>query len=126
MNCLNHFSRQISEAVRIGRRGGESRILNSKAEYNRSHIPRLRVEEEQETKKREEEQRQQEQNRERELEREYLSWEATKTRIKDRERRNIVEKNAKWGGAGSSRNTKNRRMEDDKGSQGAPRVKKRR
>ena len=120
------LARQISEAVRIGRRGGESRILNSKAEYNRSHIPRLRVEKEQETKKREEEQRQQEQNRERELEREYQSWEATKTRIKDRERRNIVEKNAKWGGAGSSRNTKNRRMEDDKGSQGAPRVKKRR
>ena len=37
-NHRSALSRQISEAVRIRRRGGESRILNSKAEYNRSHI----------------------------------------------------------------------------------------
>ena len=37
-----------------------------------------------------------------------------------------MEKNDKWGGAGSRRNTKNRGMEDDRGSQGAPKVKKRR
>ena len=50
----NALVRQVSEAVRIRRRGGETAILNSKAEYNRCHIPRLQVEkeEEQEKKKR--------------------------------------------------------------------------
>ena len=47
--------RQISEAVRIRRRGEEGRILNSRSEFNRSHIPRLQVEEEEKIKKREEE-----------------------------------------------------------------------
>ena len=42
------LNRQIREAVRIRRRGGEGNILNSKAEYNRCHIPRLVVEEEDE------------------------------------------------------------------------------
>ena len=40
------LSRQIAEAVRIRRRGGQGVILNSKAEYNRGHIPRLQLEEE--------------------------------------------------------------------------------
>ena len=40
------LSRQVAEAVRIRRRGGEGAILNSKAEYNRCHIPRLQMEEE--------------------------------------------------------------------------------
>ena len=35
------MSRQLSEAVRIELRGSD--ILNSKAEYNKSRIPRLRV-----------------------------------------------------------------------------------
>ena len=35
------MSRQLSEAVRIELRGSD--ILNSKAEYNRSRVPRLRV-----------------------------------------------------------------------------------
>ena len=35
------LSRQVGEAVRIRRRGGEGNILNSKAEYSRSRIPRL-------------------------------------------------------------------------------------
>ena len=39
------LDRQVSEAVRIRRRGGEGRVLNSKAEFNRSYIPRLVVEE---------------------------------------------------------------------------------
>ena len=39
------LSRQIGEAVRIGRRGGAGRILNSKSEYNRCKIPRLVIEE---------------------------------------------------------------------------------
>ena len=37
------LSRQVGEAVRIRRRGGEGNILNSKAEYSRSRIPRLMV-----------------------------------------------------------------------------------
>ena len=39
------LARQVAEAVRIRRRGGEGGILNSKGEFNRCHIPRLRVEE---------------------------------------------------------------------------------
>ena len=39
------LSRQVAEAVRIMRRGGEGAVLNSRAEFNRSHIPRLQVEE---------------------------------------------------------------------------------
>ena len=42
------LTRQIGEAVRIRRRGGAGRILNSKAEYDRCRIPRLVVEEEDE------------------------------------------------------------------------------
>ena len=49
------LNRQVKEAVRIRRRGGASSILNSRAEYNRCHIPRLVLEEEEEqtTKERE-------------------------------------------------------------------------
>ena len=43
------LGRQVSEAVRIWRRGVE--VLNSRAEFNRCHIPRLRLEDEEETKK---------------------------------------------------------------------------
>ena len=38
------LERQTREAVRIRRRGGEGAILNSKAEYSRSYIPRLHLE----------------------------------------------------------------------------------
>ena len=37
--------RQLGEAVRIGRTGGQGSILNSKAEFDRCYIPRLVVEE---------------------------------------------------------------------------------
>ena len=40
------LARQVAEAVRIRRRGGEGAVLNSKGEFSRCHIPRLRVEEE--------------------------------------------------------------------------------
>ena len=40
------LSRQVAEAVRIRRRGGAGAILNSKGEYNRCHVPRLRLEDE--------------------------------------------------------------------------------
>ena len=45
------LSRQVHEAVRIRRRGGAGAILNSRAEFNRCHIPRLVVEVEEEGKK---------------------------------------------------------------------------
>ena len=50
MRVVSHhrsaLERQVSEAVRIRRRGGAGNILNSRAEFNRCHIPRLVVEEE--------------------------------------------------------------------------------
>ena len=51
------LSRQIGEAVRIGRRGGAGRILNSKSEYNRCKIPGLVIEEVDEEQQEEEEAR---------------------------------------------------------------------
>ena len=38
------LARQVAEAIRIRRRGGEGAILNSKGEFSRCHIPRLRLE----------------------------------------------------------------------------------
>ena len=43
------LSRQTAEAVRIRRRGGEGAVLNSKAEFNRCYLPRLKLVGEQET-----------------------------------------------------------------------------
>ena len=40
------LARQVAEAVMIRRRGGEGAILNSRGEFNRSHIPRLQIVEE--------------------------------------------------------------------------------
>ena len=45
----------MSEVVRVRRRGGLGSILNSKSEYNRCHITRLRVEEKEEQDLREQE-----------------------------------------------------------------------
>ena len=39
------LERQTREAVRIRWRGGEGAILNSKEEFNRYYIPRLKLEE---------------------------------------------------------------------------------
>ena len=40
------LSRQTAEAVRIMRRGGDGTVLNSRSEFNRCYIPRLKVEDE--------------------------------------------------------------------------------
>ena len=45
------LSRQTGEAVRIMRRGGAGSVLNSKSEFNRCYIPRLKVEEQDKIKK---------------------------------------------------------------------------
>ena len=42
------LSRQLGEAVRIRRRGGQGSILNNKSEYDRCRIPRLVLEEKEE------------------------------------------------------------------------------
>ena len=77
------LARQVSEAVRIRRRGGEGSILNSRAEYNRCHIPRLRVEEEEEGQKREKEQKENLDKIARELEEDHVEWEGEKTKDRD-------------------------------------------
>ena len=46
------LSRQVGEAVRIRRRGGEGSILNNKSEFNRCKIGRLTIGEEEEQKPR--------------------------------------------------------------------------
>ena len=56
LRVVKHYktalARQVAEAVRIRRRGGEGAILNSRGEFSRSYIPRLTVKEEDEEKDR--------------------------------------------------------------------------
>ena len=83
--------RQVSEAVRIRRRGGDGSISNSRADYNRCHIPRLRVEEEEEKKKRQRELKESEDKLSKELEDEQVEWEGRKTRDRDKERQQLAD-----------------------------------
>ena len=81
------LTRQIAEAVRIRRRGGEGSILNSKSEYNRCHIPRLQLEEqeqEEELKRREQEEKEEQ---EQAVEEQILEWEQIRTIDISREQR---------------------------------------
>ena len=71
------LSRQVAEAVRIMRRGGEGAVLNSRAEYNRSHIPRLQVE------KRDEEQIIEQEQRDIESSRELLEFSRCRMRVEE-------------------------------------------
>ena len=76
------LSRQIHEAVRIRRRGGEARILNSKGEWNRCHIPRLVMEEVDEDDRKELQRLEQERKDEllKSLEDDDQDWKRKKTR----------------------------------------------
>ena len=91
MRVVSHhrsaLERQVAEAVRIGRRGGAGAVLNSKSEYNRCYIPRLKLENEEETRAREEQQKLDTIEREQEIERELGAWEQEKTRLRDGERK---------------------------------------
>ena len=79
------LNRQIMEAVRIRRRGGEGEILNSKGEINRAYIPRLVLEQ---TEEGEEDSTKEEELRiTRELDQEQYDWEQQKMKIKKRYRR---------------------------------------
>ena len=84
------LSRQVSEAVRIRRRGGLGSILNSKSEYNRCHITRLRGEEKEEQELREQEMNEEEVRVGALLDGEQREWEQHKTRRRDKERRGIA------------------------------------
>ena len=80
------LNRQVREAVRIRRRGGaEGGVLNSKSEFNRSHIPRLMLEVEEKDKR--ELRLAQEQADKEELDKVLhsldLTWEDKKTRARE-------------------------------------------
>ena len=81
-NHRSALNRQVKEAVRIRRRGGANNILNSKAEFNRCHIPRLVVEEEDQEVRKKREQREEQERKEtlRILEQEDITWEERKKR----------------------------------------------
>ena len=74
------LSRQMAEAVRIRRRGGEGAVLNSKAEYNRCYVPRLRLVEEQEAIEVEQAEAEELQIVREELDREDRTWERSKNK----------------------------------------------
>ena len=88
------LGRQVGEAVRIRRRGGGGNIQNSKSEYNRCHIPRLRVEDREEEEQRELELGKDIERFEEEVNKEKRVWEEARTQEKDVERRNKVRKMA--------------------------------
>ena len=91
------LGRQVKEAVRIRRRGGEMNILNSKSEHNRCHIPRLVIEEEDEEtmKKRIEMEAAEEAEKLRDLRKGDQEWEKIKKRnlelLEAKRRRDSVE-----------------------------------
>ena len=72
------LSRQVSEAVRIRRRGGEGAILNSKAEFSRCYIPRLQVEPDEMKEQREKKEREELELLELEAEEGLKDWEKVK------------------------------------------------
>ena len=80
------LSRQISEAVRIRRRGGEGQILNSKGEFNCSQIPRLTLEKEEDEGVRARERAAQQENKSRELDHWLNDWELRKSSSREQER----------------------------------------
>ena len=73
------LARQVAEAIRIRRRGVEGAILNSKSEFSRCYIPRLKVENDGELDKEiEQSMRKEELRNERELAAMDATWEEEK------------------------------------------------
>ena len=104
------LTRQVAEAVRIRRRGGEGSILNSRSEFNRCHIPRLQLEEqepEDEIIRREQEERD---RITRELEDNLTTWRMEKTTTKAREAKKARE---------GRRTTKCKREQEQQNDRGA-------
>ena len=73
------LQRQAGEAVRIQRRGGAGSVLNSRGEFNRCYIPRLRVVEEEVTKELELVEEQENRVVQEFLEEQDNMWESSKT-----------------------------------------------
>ena len=65
-------------------------MLNSKAEFNRSHILRLRVENEEEIEEREQDLRREQKHLEEAMDREQVGWELRKAREKNAARKKII------------------------------------
>ena len=84
------LERQTREAVRIRRRGGEGAILNSKAEFNRCYIPRLRLEDKEQIEEMEQKEIEQREAEIRELDDNQKQWELLRKEEKGAERRRIV------------------------------------
>ena len=72
------LSRQAAEAVRIRRRGGEGSILNSKAEFNRSYVPRLALVEEETLKELDRQEEELERVTQKEIDDNHEVWESRK------------------------------------------------
>ena len=99
--CGSALERQVTEAVRIQKRGGEDMILNSKTEYNRCRIPRLVVEQlDEERIEREEEEIAK--NTQQDLMNTQLAWEDAKF-TKRREERKKISKEKEGKGKESKR-----------------------
>ena len=76
------LERQLGEAVRIRRRGGEGSILNSRSEYNRCYVPRLRLEKKEEWEERARELERMDESKSRALDGEEEVWSKAKVRKK--------------------------------------------
>ena len=91
------LSRQAAEAVRIRRRGGEGSILNSKAEFNRSYIPRLTLVEEEKLVEMDRLEKEAEKLAQEEIRNQHEAWESGKVEKRAADIRRDLEKTSKHG-----------------------------
>ena len=119
------LARQVSEAVRIGRRGGAGAVLNSKAEFNRCHIPRLRLEDEEERKQREQQMEQEDKLMEEERDREQEQWVTQRLRQRDKERREFGMRSSRKGRSEPRSSNSNSKRRGSTGSREEAPTKKR-
>ena len=109
------LTRQLGEAVRIRRRGGQGNILNSKSEYDRCKIPRLTIDEKEEELNKMAEKKEQEKLNVilEQLDKEEQAWGATKnTKRNELMRAESLE----LGPAGMSRSKKREQQTKQKGA----------
>lgn len=103
------LARQTGEAVRIQRRGGEGAVLNSKSEFNRSYIPRLKLVTEEEIVELEKEDMVVEDMVRKELQVVDTQWHSKK--IKER-----AANTRKWTGGNSMKETRRKMPQDQRPS----------
>ena len=104
------LERQTREAVRIRRRGREGSILNSKAEFNRCYIPRLKLEE-QDIDKMEQQEQSELNNIDERLKGDAAEWEQDKNNTRELDNRAYAKK---LGRSKKSLQVKNRLEEQSK------------